>query len=150
MRPIAIFKMGSSYFFGDFPDYKVKDFDEISIMDTFVDKTNSLVLRKGTMDVFFYRNMDKEGFIKDALESNIPMRAGKFLIKEFSEYIGFTIEDLKRLKGLFYDMDDKHTYEKIIYDSYVENNGFYLTESQLKDAYDEYRRKRPDLYGNGE
>lgn len=150
MKPIKTFKMGSSYFFGNFPDYKIKDLDELNIMDTFVKGTNSLILRKGTMDVFFYRDMDKYGFIDDTFDTDLKMKAGKFLIKEFADYIGFTIEDLKTMEPLFKTMDDKHSYEKIIYDSYITNNGFYLTDEQLNAAYAEYKRKRPDTYGKKE
>lgn len=146
MKLIKTFKIGSSYFFGCFDDYIVKDLDEINIMDEFLVKPNSLVLRKGDRDVFFYRNMDKDGFIEDTLSSNVPMRAGKFLVREFADYIGFTIDDLKKLKRVFENMDDKHTYEKVIYDAYMENNGFYLTEGQLGSAYAEYKRKRPEKY----
>ena len=146
MKPIKTFKIGSSYFFGCFDDYIVKDLDEINIMDEFLVKPNSLVLRKGDRDVFFYRNMDKEGFIEDTLSSCVPVRAGKFLVREFADYIGFTIEDLKKLKEVFDRIDDKHTYEKVIYDAYMENNGFYLTEGQLDSAYAEYKRKRPEKY----
>ena len=39
-------------------------------------------------------------------------------------------------------MDNNHAYEKIIYDSYIENNDFYLTESQLNRAYKEYKKYR--------
>ena len=36
----------------------------------------------------------------------------------------------------------KHLYEKIIYDSYVTNDGFYLTDEQLNDSYKEYLKYR--------
>ena len=144
------FKMGSSYFFDKFPDYKVKDLDELNIMDIFVNSTNSLILRKGITDIFFYRDMNKDDFIDDTLGTDLKMKAGKFLIKEFTDYIGFTIEDLKMMGPLFESIDEKHSYEKIIYDSYIKNNGFYLTDEQLNAAYVEYKRKRPDIYGSKE
>ena len=148
MKPIKIFNIGSSCFFKDyFPDYVEKDRDELQIMDTFFpSKTNVLNLKDGKNDVFFWRNMDKEGFIEDCLACNGPMRAGKFLVKEFADYIGLEINDLKKLGPIFNSMDEKHTYEKIIYESYIENNGFYLTEQQRKKAYEEYKRKRPEIY----
>ena len=146
MKPIKIFSIGSSYFFGDFEDYIVKDRDELQIMDRFVPETNVLNLRKGDEDVFFYRNMDKEGFINDTISSKVPMRAGKFLVKEFAEFINLDINDLKRLGPVFKEMDDKHSYEKIIYESYLKNGGFYLTDKQLQKAYKEYKKKRPEIY----
>jgi hypothetical protein len=57
------------------------------------------------------------------------MVIGKFLIPEFNELINFTIDDLPRLEPLLNRLDDKHKYEKIIYDSYIENNAFVLTDA---------------------
>ena len=152
MKPIAQFKMGSSYFFGKYGDYVKKDADEICIMDEFNDRITSNVLNlkiKGK-DVFFYRNMPKEEFIHDTLNSNVVMRVGKFLIPEFNEYIGFTINDLPMMGHMFHELDKKHEYEKIIFESYMENGGFFLTDEQLQAAYYEYKRERPEIYGNNQ
>ena len=70
------------------------------------------------------------------------MKAGKFLIPEFNEFIGFTIEDLKSILHVFENMDDKHSYEKIIANAYIENGGFFLKDRQRYNAYLEYKKKR--------
>ena len=57
-----------------------------------------------------------------------------------------TPNDLKALDHMFDGLDEKHTYEKIIYKAYLENGEFSLTEEQLKSAYEEYKRKRPESY----
>lgn len=135
----------SKYFrhFDNETDYIAKDIDELCIMDTFSPKeTNVLNMKIKGKDVFFYRNMDKNGFIKDTIESNVPMRVGKFLIPEFCEFIGFTVDDLKTFDAIFNKMDDKHKYEKIIYESYLENNDFTLTDEQRLKAYNEYKKRR--------
>lgn len=143
MRPIKTFNIGSQVFFKDFPDYFSHDIDELCIMDRFPIKgTNVLNMKKDEKDVFFFRDMKKEEFIEDALKSLVPMRAGKFLIPDFAEYLGMTIEDLRKLDSLFSEMDEKHEYEKIIYESYIENNGFYLTSEQKNKAYKVYKEKR--------
>lgn len=147
MKPIKTFKMGSSYFFKDFEDYKQKDCDELCIMDRFVfPKTNVMNLKKDGKDVFFYRDMDKTGFIKDTLDSGVPMRVGKFLVREFAEHLGMTTEDLSLLAPLFEKLDAKHGYEKVIYESYRENGDFRLTGEQLERAYEEYKKERPEVY----
>ena len=148
MRPIKTFRIGSSVFFKDyFPRYVEKDTDELNIMDTFIPKGNVVNLKDGTKDVFFFRDMDKDGFIDDALSCKVPMRAGKFLVPEFAEYLGMTVDDLTLLSRLFYSMDDRHTYERIIYESYMENGNFTLTDEQRERAFSEYMRKRPETYG---
>ena len=148
MKPILTYKIGSSYFFKDYEDYCQKDNDELCIMDRFPDfiKTNVLNMKKDGDDVFFYRDMGKDEFLKETLESGVPMKVGKFLIPEFSEHLGVTIEDLKILESLFDSLDDKHSYEKIIYNAYLENGGFWLTKEQLDNAYSDYKKKRPDRY----
>ena len=70
------------------------------------------------------------------------MVAGKFLVPEFVEYLGFTIEDLKEFSGKFDEIDEKHAYEKIIYESYIENNGFFLTAGQKEKAFKKYKETR--------
>ena len=80
------------------------------------------------------------------LESDVNMRAGKVLSREFAGYIGLTREELKKLKPMFDSIDDKHKYEKMIFDYYIENNGFFLTDEQRLRAYEEYKRKRPERY----
>lgn len=144
MKPIKQFIIGSTYFFNIYSDYQCKDIDELCIMDSFPlkIKTNVLNMKKNNKDVFFYRNMDKDGFINDTLESNVSMRVGKFLIPEFCEFIGFTIDDLKTFNDIFNKIDDKHKYEKLIYDSYVQNGDFVLTDEQRLKAYEEYKKAR--------
>lgn len=144
MKDIKRIQIGSSVFFSEYDDYQSKDIDVLSIMDEFFPGSNSMRLKFNNTneDVFLYRNLDKEGFIKDDLKSGLPMRAGKYLVPEFIEYIGLTLEDLKQFKSMFENMDEKHRYEKIIYDSYIENNGFFLTDVQRNIAYYEYKKPR--------
>ena len=148
MKPIVQFKMGSSYFFDKFEDYKKKDGDEICIMDSFIRgaKSNVLNMKVKGKDVFFYRNMPKDEFIREIYDTGVYMKAGKFLIPEFNEFIGFTIEDLCHIYEFFEKMDAAHQYEKIIAEAYLNNNEFTLTDEQLKAAYEEYKRERPDTY----
>ena len=143
MKEKLRFQIGSKYFFNEFKDYSSKDNDILIIMDSWkLSNTNVLNLKdKNGDDIFFYKDLDKENFIKDTLESNVPMKCGKFLIKEFCEYINFTIEDLKILETLFNKLDHKHQYEKKIYEFYIENNSFNLTKEQLKECYKIYKKR---------
>ncbi len=133
--------MGSRYFFSKYVDFTSHDVDTIELVNTreFRDKR---VIRGQGKDIFQLRRKPKEELIKDALNSKLPMVVGKFLIKEFNEDIGFTIEDLKLLKPLIDAIDEKHNYEKIIYDAYLENGKFELTQEQRDAAYAEYKKYR--------
>lgn len=137
------FIIGSSVFFSDIDGYQLKDIDEMILMDNWLPgKNNVLNLKKGNKDVFFWSPLTKEEFIKDTLSCGVPMRVGKFLVPEFCEHIGFTIDDLKIFDDLFKTIDDKHKYEECIYKSYIKNNGFYLTEEQKNECYEIYKKYR--------
>jgi hypothetical protein len=70
------------------------------------------------------------------------MIVGKFLVPEFCKAIGFTIMDLPRLYPLIQKLDEKHMYEAIIFDSYLQNGDFVLTDSQREKAYQSYQTSR--------
>lgn len=143
MTEIARFKMGSSYFFSSLPNYRVKDEDELILMTGWIPAdTNVLNLKDGNKDTFFYKFMHKNEFILDTLRSGVAMRVGKFLIPEFAIYIGMTIKDLERLGPVFTNIDAKHRYEKVIYDAYITNGGWWLSDEQRQEAYNEYMDAR--------
>lgn len=83
-------------------------------------------------------------YVEDALRSNCGMVLGRFLIPEFCQQINFTIDDLPRLSSLIDKLDTAHKYEQNIYDSYIKNNGFYLTSEQRAEAYKIYKNARKE------
>lgn len=133
------FVIGSRAFFEGMEGYQPHDSDELVISPGM--KRNVVNIRKDGRDIFFFRDMTKEEFIGDALDSH-PLRAGKFLVPAFAEYLGLTIGDLKRLKGQFAELDDRHRYQQVVFDSYVENGGFRLTEAQRKKSFETYLKYR--------
>ena len=138
MRVIKDFLVGSSYFFQSYPDYVIKDRDWIVLVDV-IDKPKRLVI--GEDDMFMYPiNVDREEFLNNV--SVDAIKVGKFLIPEFCEYIGFNIDDLKSLYKYFDNLDDKHKYLKVIFDAYVKNNSFSLTDKQRDKAYSVYKQAR--------
>ena len=70
------------------------------------------------------------------------MAIGKYLVPEFCAEIGFTIEDLPKVSSLLDRLDDKHKYEKILYDCYIENGSFALTNEQRQRAFKSYKESR--------
>ena len=134
--------IGSTYFFKNVEGFKSKDLDTLELIDNPKDFKYSYQLTGKGRCIFKWRKMNSDEFIKVTLARNCPMELGKFLVKEFCDEIGFTIEDLKKLKPLRDKLDDKHKYEAIIYDAYIENNGFILSSDQLNSAYNEYKKYR--------
>lgn len=138
------FLMGSTYFFACYDDFESKDIDEIEIVDKC--EFNWLRQLTGCNKCLFQikRKNNIEDYINYALQSRQGMVIGKFLIPEFCEAIGFTISDLPKLTPLLEKLDDKHKYEEIIFNSYIKNNAFKLTESQRKMAFRSYKASRGD------
>ena len=133
------FIIGSEYFFQGYPNYKTKDHDILVLLDNPL-PVPVLNWKKDDEDIFLYSPLTKEEWIENT--KTVPMKAGKFLIPEVCECIGFTLEDLKIFEDCFNNMDDKHKYEKIIYDAYLENKDFKLTDEQRNTAYKEYKKYR--------
>lgn len=139
---IKEFKIGSMYFFNCYDDYIPKDEDILLILSNPINGNKSYLIKKDNKDIIMYPNLSKEEFINVDLNINDPMKVGKYLIPEFVEYIKFTIDDLIKIEALINNLDDKHKYQKIIYDAYIENNSFYLTNEQRLIAYNEYKKYR--------
>lgn len=133
--------MGSTYFFKSYPDFKPHDIDWIDIINTNDFATKRVVRGQGE-DYIILKNKPKQQLIADALKSDLAMVVGKFLIPEFNSRIGFTIEDLPQLQPLIDKLDEKHLYEKIIYEAYLANGDFILTQEQRNAAYESYKEIR--------
>lgn len=137
-------KIGSRVFFEQYNDFKPHDNDYVvfknnpAIYDTFA----HIVTRD--KDIFAYKEMTKEEFIKYELEhcKNASMAVAKLLVPELCEYMNITIDDLKLFKFASENIKPKHSYIKTIYDFYIENNGFYLTDHQRDIAYQDYKKYR--------
>lgn len=141
------FSIGSRYFFSCYPDFTSKDVDELEIIET-EDFSNIRQLTGQNKCLFqLKKHSSKEEYIKYALQSTLGMVVGKFLVPEFCEAIGFTVEDLPRLKALIDRLDEKHKYEEIIFNSYIENQDFTLTNEQRDRAYKSYRESRGEPSG---
>ena len=134
--------IGSQYFFSCYDDFKSKDIDELRIVETNDFSQIRQITGQGKCLFLMKRHPAKEDYINWALKSNVGMVVGKFLVPEFCAEIGFTINDLPRVAPLLDKLDDKHKYEKIIYDSYIENGSFTLTKEQRDRAYKSYKESR--------
>ena len=138
------FKVGSSYFFNKYPDFIPKDIDEVEFEENPKLYKNVMQFRKRDKSkcLFKWRKMTPNEFIEYTLHSKLPMELGKFLVPEVVDYLGFTLDHLKQLAPVVEKLDKKHSYEKVIFDSYIENNGFYLTQEQRDKAYQIYIQER--------
>ena len=142
------FKVGSKAFFSDYADFDSPDLDEVEFEENPKLYRYFMQFRKkdGTRCIFKWRKMTADEFVSYSLNSKTPMEIGKFLVPEVADYLGFTIEHLRKLSPVVDRLDEKHSYEKVIYVAYISNGAFYLTDEQRRKAYDEYKQHH-DLRG---
>ena len=134
--------VGSTYFFKNIEGFESKDTDRVVLVDN-PQGFNYVRQTSGSGSCLFeWKRMSADEFVTFTLNSKLPMSVGKFLVKEFCDEIGFTISHLKQLAPQFDKLDDKHRYEKIIFDSIIINNSWTLTDEQLNSAYEEYKKYR--------
>lgn len=134
--------IGSTYFFSCYDDFNSKDIDEIEIIDTNEFKQIRQITGQGRCLFQMKRHQSKDEYIDWALKCQLGMVIGKFLVPEFNAAIGLSMEDLKSLSPLIQKLDDKHKYEEIIFNSYIENGDFTLTKEQRDLAYQSYKETR--------
>lgn len=134
--------VGSRAFFEGLDGFQSKDTDILELVDNPTGFKYQRQFKFKDKCVFQWRKMEIKEFIKITLLNNTPMEIGKFLVPEFIKEYNLSIDDLKQLQPLVDKLDDKHKYEKVIYDSYLENNEFRLTEEQLNKAYNIYIKYR--------
>lgn len=130
--------VGSNVFFKDIEGFTSKDTDILEFVDNPTNFKNVRQFKFPDKCVFQWRKMSIDELIDITLSRNFPMEIGKFLVPEFIKEFELSINDLKRLEPIISKLDDKHKYEEVIYNSYIENNAFYLTDKQLKNAYEIY------------
>lgn len=136
------FLIGSKYFFSCYADFQSKDHDEIEIVETNEFSHLRQLTGQGKCVFQLRKKSSLEGYLDWDLTSNVPMGVGKYLIPEFAHAIGFTVEDLPKLKPMINRLVEKHKYEAIIYDSYILNGSFTLTDEQRQRAYKSYKESR--------
>lgn len=132
---------GSALFFRSFKDFIPHDLDYVEIVES--QNLFKKEMPTNNCDVFRYKRGTIEEYIDYSLnQSRCPMELGTYLVPCFCKEIGMTINDLQKLESLKNKIDYEHQYLIIIYDSYIKNNGFFLTTSQLNEAYKEYKKER--------
>ena len=144
--------VGSKAFFEGMPDFNPKDTDTL----VWVTEPNGFhYYRQTTISGHYtieWRAMSKDELIAHAMRDKaIGLEFGKFLVPEFIDLIGLTLEDLKQLRSHFADrIDAKHRYQLAICEAYLQNGAFTLTDEQRETAFQAYQDERKtdmDDYG---
>lgn len=138
------FLVGSRAFFSEMPNFHSKDTDILIWTDTPKDFKFYKQVSMGGKCTFYWTRQSKRDLIEYAKrEKASGLEFGKFLVPDFINEIDLNIEDLKSLAKIFLPkLDINHKYQELIYNAYIKNNGFYLTDKQRDDVYKEYIKSR--------
>jgi hypothetical protein len=135
-------EVGSRAFFGGFADFASKDHDYVVL----VDKPQGFNYRRECslrgVDTFEYKRMSAADFVAKTLEYADALAVGKFLVKGFADAIGLTTDQLQQLQPLVEKLDEKHQYERIIFDAIISAGSWDLSDETLQAAYALYTESR--------
>lgn len=140
------YTVGSRAFFAGMDGFSPKDSDRLILVDDASDcglpiTTHSEMRLKGNC-YFFYKRLPKDEMIDNCIKSKDPIVVGKFLVPSVAKDLGLTVDDLRRFEDIISLLDEAHTYEKIIFQAYLKNNDFSLTDEQRQEAFREYNKNR--------
>ena len=140
------FRVGSNAFFKGMSGFNPHNDDIFCLVDSprecGIMFGTRLEMKLNGVDYFYYINMPKDRLIKLHLALNDAMTAGKFLVPDVAKYLDFTIEDIQKLSPLLEKLDERHIYENVIFNSYIENGGFFLTPEQRQKEFEAYLSAR--------
>ena len=91
---------------------------------------------------FHIARVPKERLIKWEVRRGQAMSLGHYLLPEFCQEFGITISDLETLRPLRERMDVRHEYVGMIYDFYLINGSMTLSNEQLSEVYENYKKYR--------
>lgn len=136
------FLVGSRAFFECYEDFVPHDTDWVEMIGANQPFPYHHTMRNKVCHILLRWEKNAQKYIDYALQQNFPLVVGKFLVPEFAKAIHLTIDELKQLEPLLKNIDDKHKYQIIIFNSYITNNDFTLTDEQRLAAYNEYKKYR--------
>ena len=142
METTTKIEVGSRAFFGGIADFASKDHDYVVL----VDQPQGFNYRRECslrgVDTFEYKRMSAADFVAKTLEYADALAVGEFLVKGFADAIGLTIEQLQQLQPLVEKLDEKHQYERIIFDAIISAGSWDLSDETLQAAYLSYTESR--------
>lgn len=137
------FLIGSRAFFSGLDGFKPKDYDYLSFVEKGNGFTNYCQHTDGKCCRFIWVAKSKDEMLSAALQRGPAMQVGKFLVPDVAAALDLTIQDLELLRPLIDKLEPLHEYEKVIYEAYISNGSFTLTDEQRAAAFEVYKAARP-------
>lgn len=139
------FIVGSRAFFSDMPMFHSDNTDIVVFTDTPDGFSHYIHSAISGRDTTTWVIKPKDDFIEYAMRDLANgLEFGKFLVPDVVEYLGITMGDLVKLHGHFENKIE--AYQELIYNAYITNGAFTLTDEQRDAAYKAYKEARPEEY----
>lgn len=132
--------VGSVSFFKGIEGFKSAD-NYIQIIDK-PKKNSSKWWSKRGENTFEWVKHDKEELLKKLASTGVIKKIAAILTPELSAFFNITIDDIKNLEHIWNRCEGKNAYYKYIANTYIENNGFFLSDAQKSKAYEIYKKAR--------
>lgn len=142
------FKIGSRAFFEGMAGFNPTDDDTLILQDKPNGYNTVCQIHTDTGCIYYWKRMTAQEYIDYALKKGPAMQLGKFLVPEFAKEIGLTVDGLPNLRPIATNLDDKHKYESIILEAYINNGAFTLTDEQRAAAFKSYKAARTTIIIN--
>lgn len=136
------YKTGSRAFFDRIEGFIPHDTDWVSF-DT--NRETNMCIHGSHETTFIWKEDTADEILEDLVSQGTsanPASVILFLIPEIIERIGMTFDKLSELAPFIEKLDYKHKYIEVIYNAYLDNGDFTLTEEQLQEAYENYLSSR--------
>lgn len=141
------FLAGLQCFFSKFEDYVMHDTDYVIIVDDAEKDYKHTYDKANKIDYFYWKRNTPEWHVEFMLrERSFALDCARLLVPDVAKELNVTITQLKRLepviRRIVKEVGQAYEYYEIIYDAYVANDAFMLTDDQLKAAYESYKSSR--------
>ena len=122
----------------------VEDFhiDKITLVDTTINGWWKFIDVINNVNYFEWQKHTLNEWIDKLTSTNDNIRVSTFLVPDFINQIkgNLTIEEyLNKIKPLFNNLEDKYSWVVYVYNAYVNNKAFVLTNAQRESAYKMYK-----------
>lgn len=135
-------QVGSRTFFNNYEDFQPTDNDFVQFHED--ETTDFWVTVENDEHIFNFRSMEKDEFIKYEYERSLtmPLAVCKFLVPELTSLFNIQVDELPIFEPQLKNISSKHQYMLYIYNCYLENGNFTLTDEQRLHAYEMYKERR--------
>ena len=138
------FLTGSKYFFGNCEGYEptITDTDYIEIIENADFRRIRLIHDENGFEVYQWALRPKAQIFEEFEHFPNSTAVCSLLVPEFNEVFGITYLDLIKVENVINNLTGKLSYYKVIYDAYMKNGSFVLTDEQRQAAYEVYKKNK--------